>query len=344
MEPPTTPSHPNRAFKFGWRWTEGVSGVTNEVSREQAFEQHCRGEGYTVLIYENARLKYVAVVGPELRHITLLDESGKSEVTFQFDEIKKGELFLTRVNPRPKGVVDKQSGRVLGERFNFALAPDGKVTIYKMVVPSGRVEDIENWVAYGRCDPAGLWESLPPFGEFDALLKRDRVNLDALTAQIRAEDWTRLAPPKSAKAYDKASYHEEAVAKLKLPPEHAENQTLFFLRWLIENNLMRGWYMKAAADTLEECRTGKATIRDVYHQMASAIMSDMLTPEGEEFVKYYYYVAKVRAVGYPRDYATVLQGNLPSSYHVQYTEENYQRIKPVLDRRFQDWKQAASQK
>lgn len=307
--------------------------------------QHQHGEGYTVLIIENDKPRFVAVVGPELRHITFLDASCKSELTFQFDEIEEGRLFLRFANPRPIGVIDNKTRIVIGEYFTFKFFTDGKATIYKKIVPSVRREDIENWVAHTRCDPSELWVERPPFGVFDPLLKQDRVDLNSLVAQIRPEDWIRQGPPPApAKAYDKTAYHEEAVAKLKLPPEHAENQTLFFLRWLTENDLMRKWYMDSAKETIAKCVEGTATIREVYRQMASALMSDMLTPEGEEFVKDYYYVGKGRPVGYPRDYATVLQGSLPTSYHVEYTEENYQHIRPMLDQRFREWKRQATKK
>src|SRR5207249_11227520 len=90
--------------------------------------------------------------------------------------------------------------------------------------------------------------------------------------------------------------------------------------------------------TREACRAGKATVRDVYRQMASALMDDMLSAEGSECVKDYYSVSKACQAGYPRDYEVILQGNLASSYHVPYTEENYQRIRPVIDRRYQEWR------
>ena len=101
---------------------------------------------------------------------------------------------------------------------------------------------------------------------------------------------------------------------------------------------MSEWYLKETAETREECGAGKATIRNVYRQMASALMDDMLSAGGNEFVRDYYHVSKAHPAGYPRDYAVTLQRNLPSSYHVEYTEANYQRIRPVIDRRYQEWK------
>lgn len=38
------------------------------------------------------------------------------------------------------------------------------------------------------------------------------------------------------------------------------------------------------------------------------------------------------------DYEATLAGNLPTTYHVPDTWETYEKIKPVLDKRFQEWK------
>src|SRR6266516_1265879 len=329
-----------KEYKFGRRWSDDFQKVSLEISREKAQEQHRLGEDYTVLILENGKPRYVVVVCPGMQVGRFLDESCRTALSFQFDEIEEGRLFLIWAKPRPEGVIDKPTGIVIGEGKSFNFSPDGKVIIYKQIVRGPRKDQCESWVGHARCDPSGLWEKTPPFGQFDSLLKRDRVDLAALEAQCPPESWVRQGPPpEPPKPYDKAAYHDEAVAKLGLPKEHTENHTLFFLRWLLETNLVSEWYMKETAQTREECRAGKATVRDVYRQMASALMDDMLSAEGAEFVKDYYSVSKVRLAGYPRDYEITLQGNLASSYHVPYTEENYQRIRPVIDRLYQDWKQ-----
>ena len=41
---------------------------------------------------------------------------------------------------------------------------------------------------------------------------------------------------------------------------------------------------------------------------------------------------------YIHDYIELLQGDLPSEFHIEYNEENYQRMKEVIDRRYKEWK------
>ena len=58
-----------------------------------------------------------------------------------------------------------------------------------------------------------------------------------------------------------------------------------------------------------------------------------LSDEGNEFASFYYdgegkYIA---------DYAGALASGLPSVYHVADTWENYDKLVPVIDRRFSDW-------
>ena len=53
------------------------------------------------------------------------------------------------------------------------------------------------------------------------------------------------------------------------------------------------------------------------------------------FAKAYFDLEKGK---YPKDYDKLLTENLPSTYHVQDTWENYDLIKPQIDKRFAAWK------
>src|SRR5436309_3148593 len=204
------PSIIRREYKFGRHWSDDFQKVSLEVPREKALEQHSQGEGYTVLILENDKPRYAVVVGPGLRGTRFLDESCRTALSLQFDEIEEGRLFLTRAQPKRDGVIHQPTGFVIGEGKSFHFSPDGKVTIYKEVVRGPSKEQCETWVANTQCDPSGLWEKTPAFAEFDPLLKRDRVDLPALEAQCPPESWVRQGPPpEPPKPYDKAAYHEE---------------------------------------------------------------------------------------------------------------------------------------
>lgn len=141
----------------------------------------------------------------------------------------------------------------------------------------------------------------------------------------------------SPHVYDKAKYHSESVDLLGLSEEHAANHTVVFLRWLIENNLMSQEFNEGSGDMLAKFRAGKATIHQVYGWWDWCLIDDMLSDEGNAFAMHYFDFDKGK---YLQDYMELLQGKLPSEFHVDYNESNYQRMKEVIDRRYAEWKKS----
>ena len=60
----------------------------------------------------------------------------------------------------------------------------------------------------------------------------------------------------------------------------------------------------------------------------------MLSEEGNAFAMEYFDFENGK---YLDDYTRLLQGTLPSEYHIRYTEENYARMKEVIDQRYIEW-------
>jgi hypothetical protein len=143
----------------------------------------------------------------------------------------------------------------------------------------------------------------------------------------------------SPHVYDKAKYHAETVEAHGLPEEHASNHAVFFLRWLIEHALMAKWFIEETGGDFEQYRTGKASIHDLYDSCDCCLIDDMLSDEGNAFAMEYFDFEKGK---YLDDYTGLLQGTLPSEYHIRYTEENYARMKEVIDRRYIEWKSKRS--
>jgi hypothetical protein len=143
-----------------------------------------------------------------------------------------------------------------------------------------------------------------------------------------------MAPPH---VYDKAKYHYESVEEHGLSEEHAANHTVYFLRWLIENDLMSDEFIEESGDEIAKFRAGKATIHDVYNWWDCCLIDDMLSDEGNAFAMHYF---DFETGKYLQDYTKLLQGDLPSEFHVEYNEENYQALKKVIDRRYRAWKKA----
>jgi hypothetical protein len=138
--------------------------------------------------------------------------------------------------------------------------------------------------------------------------------------------------------YDKAKYHDDTIQELGLPEEHAANHTVFFLRWLIEHSLMSEVFETEGAQVLAAFRTGDASIHQLYDWWDRSLVDDMLSDEGNAFAQTYFDFEQGQ---YLKDYAHILQRTLPSEFHVSYTEENYQAIRVVIDRRYLEWRSAS---
>jgi hypothetical protein len=63
--------------------------------------------------------------------------------------------------------------------------------------------------------------------------------------------------------------------------------------------------------------------------------SGLLTAQGNEFASSYYDFEKGE---YLNDYETTLGKGLKDLYYVADTWQNYDQLKPVIDRRFAEWK------
>jgi hypothetical protein len=141
----------------------------------------------------------------------------------------------------------------------------------------------------------------------------------------------------SPHVYDKGKYHYDSVEEYGLPESHAYHHTVYFLRWLIDNDLMSEEFNSETAALVEECRAGRASVLDVYEHWDCCLIDDMLSPEGNGFAKRYFDFEKGK---YLSDYTGALQGTLPSEFHIDYNEANYQILKPIIDGRYANWKAA----
>src|SRR5947207_13546727 len=111
----------HREYKFGRHWGYDSHKVSLEVPREKALEQHRAGEGYTVLILENCKPRFVVGVntGTTIRGVHFLDDSCETSLDFQFNEFEQGRLFLTWAQPKRKGIPHQPAGIVIGEGRSF---------------------------------------------------------------------------------------------------------------------------------------------------------------------------------------------------------------------------------
>jgi hypothetical protein len=95
------------------------------------------------------------------------------------------------------------------------------------------------------------------------------------------------------------------------------------------------------ADVQAKFRSGEISLYAVYDWWDRCLISDMLTDAGNAFAMHYFDFERGK---YLEDYTSTLQGPLPSVFHIPYTEENCQKFKQVIDRRYEEWKASPNKK
>jgi len=134
--------------------------------------------------------------------------------------------------------------------------------------------------------------------------------------------------------YDKAKYHDETVHSFRLPEAHSCYHTVYFLRWLIEHGLMSDDFQAGNGPRYADGTCNEA-VMETYAWWDYCLVDDMLSEDGNAFAQFYFDFDKGQ---YIHDYTKLLKGNLPSEFHIPLTEENYQKLKAVIDQRYTDWK------
>jgi hypothetical protein len=138
--------------------------------------------------------------------------------------------------------------------------------------------------------------------------------------------------------YDKADYHFDSVDRFNLPYEHAYNHTLFFLRWLIQNDFLSDSFRTTSAAMLTEFDRGSKSIQELYEWWDGCLISNMLSKQGNLFTQSYFDFDHGQ---YINDYRNLLQNDLQTEMHILYNEANYQKLKPIIDRRYVEWKKSS---
>lgn len=131
--------------------------------------------------------------------------------------------------------------------------------------------------------------------------------------------------------YDKAKYH---MAGLKSDPpswEHASGHMLFFLRWVIDNQLTADDFDGFQPEELAPYRAGTESLYQWFERCCDLVFTDdMPSEEGNAFAQAYYDYDVGR-------YLDDLHQALGEAF-VPYTEEAYASFRPTLDERYAAWK------
>ena len=135
--------------------------------------------------------------------------------------------------------------------------------------------------------------------------------------------------------FDKAKWHYEGKFPKDLDEEQGFVHTGMFLGWIIETGLYSEDFVDDFKSEIRKFKTRKLTGTGVYAAADGVFDAEMLNREGVAFAKAYFDFDTGK---YLKDYDKILTRKLPTLYHVQDTWDNYDLIKPQIDKRFAAWK------
>lgn len=135
--------------------------------------------------------------------------------------------------------------------------------------------------------------------------------------------------------YDKAEYHADGDFPEGLDERQAFVHTGLYLGWIIERGLHSQQFARDFGDLVRRFRARELTGPQVYEACDGVLLDEMLSDEGNAFTAAYFDFEGGDFLG---DYEETLGGNLGSLYEVEDSWSNYEKLRAVLDRRFEDWR------
>lgn len=136
--------------------------------------------------------------------------------------------------------------------------------------------------------------------------------------------------------YDDASWHYGGNFPAELPDAAGGTHIGMFVAWCFLNGLEGESYTDDLPDACESLRTRETTPGAWFLEACDQkFVDDVLSEDGNAFARDYY--AKT-SHGYMEDYAAAVGRKHPTLYHVPDTWDTYEKLSPVISRRFKQWK------
>ena len=139
-------------------------------------------------------------------------------------------------------------------------------------------------------------------------------------------------------SYDRADYDYSTEAE-PLPKGHAATHIGMFLAWAALQRLLNDFHEEHSAPLVAQLRARQITGRQFFEAACREQFAEKdLNVEGNAFAEHYYRDASGERGDYFADYKKVLASGLPSFWHVADTWQNYDKLEPVVTKRYEAWK------
>lgn len=110
-----------------------------------------------------------------------------------------------------------------------------------------------------------------------------------------------------------------------------------FLTWIIQNDLIGELHIEESQNSLKQVRNREMTGREfLIKECDSKFWDEDLNEKGNQFANYYF-ADNNGYKQYINDYERVFL-DYNNLYDIEDTWENYDRISPILDKRYLEWK------
>lgn len=139
-------------------------------------------------------------------------------------------------------------------------------------------------------------------------------------------------------AYDRADY-DYSTEEQPLPKGHAATHIGMFLAWAALHGLLNDYHEQHSAQLVGQLRARQITGRQFFQAACQEQFAEKdLNVQGNAFAESYYRDSAGQRGAYFADYKQVLAARLPSFWHVADTWDNYEKLAPVINQRFETWK------
>lgn len=136
--------------------------------------------------------------------------------------------------------------------------------------------------------------------------------------------------------YDDASWHSGGDFPADLPAEAGATHIGMYLAWLLLQGMENEELAEDAEEDLQALRERRTTPgRFLLEHSDGKFVDDLISDEANTFTAAYYDLEDSQ---YLEDYEEHLGADVPDLYHVADTWENFDRLAPVIARRFAAWR------
>ena len=148
---------------------------------------------------------------------------------------------------------------------------------------------------------------------------------------------------KTPHVYDKGKYHIDSIIESGYDEGQEYVHTALYITWLIENDMIADELIDGIEDYINSVKNHETTGMYFYKEIGDGGLDEyMLTNTGNEFSLYYFDLAKGK---YIYDYQKAFNvGSGNQSFSVKDSIENYEKIKPYIDKAFIKWKKRKNKK